>query len=571
MTRFIFVTGGVVSSLGKGVSSASLGALLETHGIRVSLVKLDPYINVDPGTMNPIQHGEVFVTHDGAETDLDLGHYERFARVQMSRNNNFTTGKIYETVIRNERRGVYLGSTVQVIPHITDEIKRCIHLGAGDSEVCIVEIGGTVGDIESQPFLEAVRQMHIAKAAERRSIFIHLTLVPIIHVTGELKTKPTQQSVRELRSIGIQPDIILCRGEKNLSDEARKKISLFTNVPEESVISLKDVDSIYRIPQIYQKQKLDMQVIHKLGFKKSQADMREWDEVIYRMDNPKYSVKVALVGKYVDLTESYKSLSEAIIHAGIHTRTKVHIKYIDAEKIENEGVAGLQFADVILVPGAFGHRGMEGKIMAAGYARQKGVPFLGICAGMQAAVIEYARNIVGLKGANSTEFDRQSPHPVIALITEWHAPDGTALYRDENSDLGGTMHLGNQEVRLTEISRMREIYNQNIIVERHRHRYEVNNAYLDQLQSAGLVVSGKTLDDWLVETIEIAQHPFFIGCQFHPEFNSTPRDGHCLFNNLIHAANNYRCQRQSTPPEGTAINHPTQPSRKILPKVLSTA
>ncbi len=569
MSRFIFITGGVVSSLGKGVSSASLGALLEAHGIQISLVKLDPYINVDPGTMNPIQHGEVFVTHDGAETDLDLGHYERFARVQMSRDNNFTTGQIYDTVIRNERRGLYLGSTVQVIPHITDEITNCIHKGAGKSEVCIVEIGGTVGDIESQPFLEAARQMHIALVAEQRSIFIHLTLVPLINVTGELKTKPTQQSVKELRSIGIQPDIILCRCEKTLPDAARRKISLFTNVPEDAVISSEDVDSIYRIPRLYQQQKLDTLVAHKLRLEVggAQADMHEWDEVLQRIDNPRSSVRVALVGKYVDLVESYKSLSEALIHAGIQTHTRVHIEYVDSEMVEDEGVACLQSVDAILVPGAFGKRGIEGKIIAAGYARRERIPYLGICAGMQVAVIEYARHEIGLAGANSTEFNRDTPHPVIALVTEWRTPDGTWLHRNETSDLGGTMRLGNQEVRLAERSRMRNIYKKGIIVERHRHRYELNNTYLEQLQSAGdLVVSGKTLDGWLAEVIEIPQHPFFIGCQFHPEFNSTPRDGHCLFTHFISSASDHCQQRQSERQTIAAINNSSAAADTVTPR-----
>ena len=544
MSRFIFITGGVVSSLGKGIASASLAALLEARGIRISLVKLDPYINVDPGTMNPIQHGEVFVTDDGAETDLDLGHYERFSRVKMGKTNNFTTGQIYDRVIRKERQGLYLGSTVQVIPHITDEIKDCIRQGAGDCEICIVEIGGTVGDIESLPFLEAVRQMHIELAKQQRSVFIHLTLLPFIATAGELKTKPTQQSVKELRSIGIQPDILLCRSEKRLPDAERQKISLFTNVPEDAVISAVDVDSIYRIPRIYQQQGLDTLVAQKLALKDVEADLSEWDQVITRIDNPLTKVRVAVVGKYVDLTESYKSLSEAVIHAGIHTRTRVQVDYIDAEAIEHSDVQCLQYADAILIPGAFGKRGIEGKIMATSYARENRVPYLGICAGMQVAVIEYARNKAGLDGANSTEFNRSTPHPVIALTTEWIATDGETQTRDESSDLGGTMRLGAQAVRLAQHSQVRAVYGAEIVFERHRHRYEFNNTYLPQLQQAGLIIAGKTLDGELVEVIEIPDHPFFIGCQFHPEFTSTPRDGHRLFSQFIQAANHYHSLRQ---------------------------
>jgi CTP synthase len=538
MSRFIFITGGVVSSLGKGIASASLAAILEARGIRVTLVKLDPYINVDPGTMNPFQHGEVFVTEDGAETDLDLGHYERFARVTMGKANNFTAGQIYESVIRKERRGEYLGGTVQVIPHITDEIKASINQAAGDAEVTLVEIGGTVGDIESLPFLETIRQMRI-EVGDRRSLFIHLTLVPYLPAAGEIKTKPTQHSVKELRSIGIQPDILLCRCEQPLPENERRKIALFTNVPERAVISAVDADSIYKIPAMYHRQGLDDLVVEKLDLEATDIDLSEWNAVVEGLENPTREVRIAMVGKYVDLTESYKSLSEALIHAGIHTRTRVHIDYIDSEDIERDGTECLEGVDAVLVPGGFGKRGVEGKILAAQFARENRVPYLGICLGMQVAVIEYARHKAGLKGADSTEFNPDTPYPVIALITEWVNQVGMVEQRSEDSDLGGTMRLGAQKSRLRRESRSRAVYGTDIINERHRHRYEFNNTYMDVLQDAGLLIAGKTIDGNLVEVAEIPDHPWFIGCQFHPEFTSTPRDGHPLFRGFIEAANAY--------------------------------
>ena len=538
MSRFIFITGGVVSSLGKGIASASLAAILEARGIRVTLLKLDPYINVDPGTMNPFQHGEVYVTDDGAETDLDLGHYERFARVTMGKVNNFTAGQIYESVIRQERRGEYLGGTVQVIPHITDEIKSSIYQAVGDAEVTLVEIGGTVGDIESLPFLEAIRQMRI-ELGERASLFIHLTLVPYLPAAGEIKTKPTQHSVKELRSIGIQPDILLCRCEQPLPENERRKIALFTNVPERAVISAVDADSIYKIPRMYHEQDLDDLVVEKLDLEARDIDLSEWDAVVEGLENPTRDVKIAMVGKYVDLTESYKSLSEALSHAGIHTRTRVEILYVDSEDIEQSGTECLEGMDAILVPGGFGKRGIEGKILAARFARENRVPYLGICLGMQVAVIEYARHIAGLDDANSTEFNFQTPYPVIALITEWINQGGIVEQRDESSDLGGTMRLGAQKGRLRRESLCRSVYGTDIINERHRHRYEFNNTYMDLLQDAGLLIAGKTIDGSLVEVVEIPDHPWFIGCQFHPEFTSTPRDGHPLFRGFIDAANAY--------------------------------
>ncbi len=538
MSRFIFITGGVVSSLGKGIASASLAAILEARGIRVTLVKLDPYINVDPGTMNPFQHGEVFVTEDGAETDLDLGHYERFARVTMGKSNNFTAGQIYESVIRKERRGEYLGGTVQVIPHITDEIKSCIEHAASDADVTLVEIGGTVGDIESLPFLETIRQMRI-ELGERASLFIHLTLVPYLPAAGEIKTKPTQHSVKELRSIGIQPDILLCRCERPLPENERRKIALFTNVSERAVISAVDSDSIYKIPRLYHEQGLDDLVVERLELEAQDIDLSEWDAVVEGLENPTRNVTIAMVGKYVDLTESYKSLSEALSHAGIHTRTRVDIRYVDSEDIEQSGTQCLEGMDAILVPGGFGKRGIEGKILAARFARENRVPYLGICLGMQVAVIEYARHKAGLKDADSTEFNRDTPHPVIALITEWVGQGGIIEQRDEQSDLGGTMRLGAQQCRLRRESLSRTVYGRDIINERHRHRYEFNNTYMDPLQDAGLLIAGKTIDGSLVEVVEIPEHPWFIGCQFHPEFTSTPRDGHPLFRGFIEAANVY--------------------------------
>jgi len=535
LTRFVFVTGGVVSSLGKGIASASLGTLLETRGLRVTLLKLDPYINVDPGTMSPFQHGEVYVTEDGAETDLDLGHYERFVRTRMTRRNNWTTGRIYLNVIQKERRGDYLGGTVQVIPHITDEIKRCILEGAGDAEIAMVEIGGTVGDIESQPFLEAIRQMRIELGAQR-CVFIHLTLVPYIGTVGEIKTKPTQHSVKELRSIGIQPDVLICRTDRPLPQNERKKMALFTNVEESAIISAVDVDNIYKIPRLFHDQKLDEIVVGRFGLDLPQADLSEWDAVVESTQRPRQEVSIAMVGKYMDLADSYKSLSEALAHAGIHHRTRVNIVYVDSERIEKTGPECLSGMDAILVPGGFGNRGIEGKIQTARYARENRIPYLGICLGMQVAVIEFARNVAGLGGANSTEFERQAKHPVIALITEWMEKDGHLEHRDEKSDLGGTMRLGGQNCVLAEGSVVRDLYGKDVIVERHRHRYEFNNRYRYELEEHGMTVAGTSADGKLVEIIELHQHPWFIGCQFHPEFTSTPRDGHPLFSGFIRAA-----------------------------------
>jgi len=547
MTRFIFITGGVVSSLGKGIASASLGALLESRGLKVTLQKLDPYINVDPGTMSPFQHGEVYVTEDGAETDLDLGHYERFVRTTMGKNNNFTTGQIYENVIRKERRGDYLGATVQVIPHITDEIKRCIRLGAGDADVAMVEIGGTVGDIESLPFMEAIRQLGVELGHER-ALFMHLTLVPYIAASGEIKTKPTQHSVKELRSIGIQPDILLCRADRPLPDAERSKVALFTNVEERAVISAVDVDSIYKIPQLLHEQQLDDIVVEKLKLQTGPADLSEWEQVNRDSARRTHDVTIAMVGKYVDLTESYKSLSEALIHAGIHTHTNVNIRYVDSETIEIEGTGVLEGADGILVPGGFGERGVEGKIATVRFARERNIPYLGICLGMQVAVIEFARNVAGLDGAHSTEFVRDTPHPVIALITEWSREDGELEKRSEDSDLGGTMRLGGQKCQLAEGSLAHALYQQDVILERHRHRYEFNNQYRKLLEEKGLTMSGVSVDGKLVEVVEIRDHPWFIGCQFHPEFTSTPRDGHPLFTGYIKAAIAFHNGRQASAP-----------------------
>jgi len=545
MTRYIFITGGVVSSLGKGIASASLGTLLETRGLKVTLLKLDPYINVDPGTMSPFQHGEVFVTNDGAETDLDLGHYERFVRTTMTKDNNFTTGQIYENVIRKERRGDYLGATVQVIPHITDEIKESIRKGAGDADIAMVEIGGTVGDIESLPFLEAIRQMGVELGHER-ALFMHLTLVPYIAVSGEIKTKPTQHSVKELRSIGIQPDILLCRADRPLPPSERRKVALFTNVEERAVISAVDVDSIYRIPLLLHEQHLDDIVVEKMHIDCRPADLSEWQKVVRDSARREGEITIAMVGKYVDLTESYKSLSEALNHAGIHTLTNVRIRYVDSESIENRGTGVLQGADAILVPGGFGARGVEGKIEAVRYAREQGIPYLGICLGMQVAVIEFARHVAGLEGAHSTEFARDTPHPVIALITEWQREDGSVEQRSEHSDLGGTMRLGGYPCRLQEGSLAQQVYGREQIIERHRHRYEFNNAYREPLAEKGLVMSGLSLDGELVEVIEIPGHPWFLACQFHPEFTSTPRDGHPLFSGFVNAARAYHASRGAT-------------------------
>jgi CTP synthase len=544
MTRFIFITGGVVSSLGKGIASASLGSLLESRGLKVTLLKLDPYINVDPGTMSPFQHGEVFVTNDGTETDLDLGHYERFVRTTMGKNNNFTTGQIYENVIRRERRGDYLGATVQVIPHITDEIRRCIRTGADEADVALVEIGGTVGDIESLPFLEAIRQMGV-ELGRSQTLFMHLTLVPYIAVSGEIKTKPTQHSVKELRSIGIQPDILLCRADRPLPPAERRKVALFTNVEERAVISAVDVDSIYRIPQLLHAQHLDDIVVEKFGLETPPADLSEWEKVNRDSEMRTGEVIIAMVGKYVDLTESYKSLSEALIHAGIHTRTNVTIRYVDSETIESRGIGVLEGADGILVPGGFGERGVEGKIAAVRYARENSIPYLGICLGMQVAVIEFARHVAGLEGAHSTEFAKNSRHPVIALITEWSREDGGLEKRSEDSDLGGSMRLGGQKCRLVPGSLAHSVYKKDVIVERHRHRYEFNNQYRQVLEEKGLIMSGVSMDGKLVEVIESRDHPWFLGCQFHPEFTSTPRDGHPLFSGYIQAARAYRQKREA--------------------------
>ncbi len=547
MTKYVFVTGGVVSSLGKGIAAASLAAVLETRKIKVTMLKLDPYINVDPGTMSPFQHGEVFVTEDGAETDLDLGHYERFISTKMTRHNNFTTGQIYESVIRKERRGDYLGGTVQVIPHITDEIKRYIQAGVGDADVAIIEIGGTVGDIESLPFLEAIRQMATQLPGDD-TCFIHLTLLPYIGSAGELKTKPTQHSVKELREIGIQPDVILCRSDREIPKEERRKIALFTNVKEQAVISAIDVDSIYKIPALLHEQMLDEIICHKLGILAKPADLSVWKKLVYALEHPAHAVTIALVGKYVDLTESYKSLSEALIHAGIHTCSRIHITYMDSEHIEKNGTDSLRGVHAILVPGGFGRRGVEGKILAIHYARTHRIPYLGICLGMQLAVVEYARNKTGMAGAHSTEFNPDTPYPVIGLITEWRTKDGRVEKRDENSDIGGSMRLGGQECQLKKDSLAWRTYGADTITERHRHRYEVNSDYLPQLEQAGLCVSGLSMDEDLCEIIELSEteHPWFLGCQFHPEFTSTPRQGHPLFKSFIKAAIDYAVSQQST-------------------------
>jgi len=544
MTRYIFITGGVVSSLGKGIASASLGAILEARGLKVTLLKLDPYINVDPGTMNPAQHGEVFVTEDGGETDLDLGHYERFVRIKTSKANNFTSGRIYANVIRNERRGDYLGGTVQVIPHITDEIKRCIKKGAEGADIALVEIGGTVGDIESLPFLEAIRQLRI-ELGHQQALFIHLTLVPYIPTAGEIKTKPTQHSVKELRSIGIQPDILLCRCDRPLSDHARSKIALFTNVEQRAVIPLQDVDFVYQIPLELHKQGLDQIVIDMLGVSAKPADLHEWEEVVDGLRNPTSEVTIGMVGKYMDLRESYKSLIEAVLHAGIKNRARIHIHFINAEDIEKQGVEILQGLDGIIVPGGFGHRGIEGKILTAKFARENNVPYLGICLGLQIAIIEFARHKAGMADANSTEFNSATPYPVIALVTEWIDSSGQKEIRHEHSDKGGTMRLGGQTCYLEKDSLAKKIYSHDTIVERHRHRYEVNNHLLPQITAAGLKVSGYSHNK-LVEMVELPDHPWYIGCQFHPEFTSTPRDGHPLFTGFIQAAKTYQEKKNAS-------------------------
>ncbi len=534
MTRFIFVTGGVVSSLGKGIAAASLGAILEARGLSVTILKLDPYLNVDPGTMSPYQHGEVYVTQDGAETDLDLGHYERFLRSKMTQNNNFTSGQVYETILRRERRGDYLGGTVQVIPHLTDEIKRRVYAGAGDHDIAVVEIGGTVGDIESQPFLEAVRQLKV-ELGYQKALLLHLTLVPYISSAGETKTKPTQHSVKEMRSIGLQPDVLLCRSEVELEEGQRQKISLFTNVEEKAVIPLMDAVSIYQVPRMLHQWGLDQYVLDRFNLSNPAADLSEWDAVVDNQLNSEGEVTIAMVGKYMELLDAYKSLTEALIHAGIHNKTKVKIRYIDSEKLESDNSL-IDGADAILVPGGFGTRGTEGKIFAVKTARENNIPYLGICLGMQIAVIEYARNVCHMKGANSTEFDPQTKYPVVGLITEWIDEQGNKEMRSEDSDLGGTMRLGAQVCHLIPGSAAHNIYGSEQIEERHRHRFEVNNNLLPKIKEAGLVVGGLSADKTLVETVELPNHPWFFASQFHPEFTSTPRDGHPLFQGFITAA-----------------------------------
>jgi len=541
MTKFIFVTGGVVSSLGKGIAAGSLAALLESTGLNVTLLKLDPYINVDPGTMSPFQHGEVFVTDDGAETDLDLGHYERFVRTRMTQANNFTTGRVYADVIRKERKGEYLGGTVQVIPHITDEIKKKVHEGAKGSDIAMVEIGGTVGDIESLPFLEAIRQMGFELGSER-VLFMHLTLLPYIAVAGELKTKPTQHSVKELRSIGIQPDILICRSDRTLPASEKSKIALFTNVDEKAVIALKDVDSIYKIPAILNAQGLGQLISEKFKLPKREVDLSEWEQVLYAEANPTDEVRIAMVGKYMDLTEAYKSLIESLKHAGLQNRLTVHIDFIDAQDIEKKGVDLLQTSQAILVPGGFGERGVEGKILATQYARENKIPFLGICLGLQVAVIEFARHCADLNGAHSSEFCAKTEHPVVGLITEWVNKDGSVEQRNKNSDMGGTMRLGAQPAYLEKNSKIAKIYASREINERHRHRYEVNENYVAQLESKGMIVSGRSSQNNLVETIELSGHPWFVAVQFHPEFTSTPRDGHPLFTSFVAAAKEFKME-----------------------------
>jgi len=536
MTRFIFVTGGVVSSLGKGIAAASLGAILEARSLSVTILKLDPYLNVDPGTMSPFQHGEVFVTEDGAETDLDLGHYERFLRSKTSKRNNFTTGQVYETILKRERKGEFLGGTVQVIPHVTDEIKSRVMAGGEGYDIAIVEIGGTVGDIESQPFLEAIRQLKV-ELGSSRSLLMHLTLVPYIKTAGETKTKPTQHSVKELRSIGIQPDILLCRSEVEVDEDSRRKIALFTNVEERAVIPLPDASSIYSIPRNLKGYGLDQIIVEKFNLGDSpKADLSEWDKVVELQKASVSEVRIAMVGKYMELLDAYKSLNEALDHAGIHNKTKVKIDHIDSESLEDGDLQSIKSADAILVPGGFGLRGIEGKIAAVKYAREQGIPYLGICLGMQVAVIEYARNIANLENANSSEFDESCIHPVIGLITEWIESDGNVQRRGKDDDLGGTMRLGSQPCNLVEGTKSRKLYGHDVIHERHRHRYEFNNNYLQQLEEAGLKISGFSADHSLVEMVEIPDHPWFVACQFHPEFTSTPRDGHPLFEGFVLAA-----------------------------------
>ncbi|KUM02047.1 CTP synthase [Chromobacterium subtsugae] len=544
MTKYIFVTGGVVSSLGKGIAAASIAAILESRGLKVTMLKLDPYINVDPGTMSPFQHGEVFVTEDGAETDLDLGHYERFIQAKMKKSNNFTTGQVYESVITKERRGDYLGGTVQVIPHITDEIKLKMKEGAADADIAIVEIGGTVGDIESLPFLEAIRQMR-SNHGRKNTLYVHLSYVPYIATAGEIKTKPTQHSVKELREIGIQPDILLCRMDRELPEDEKRKIALFCNVEENAVIGCYDSDSIYKVPGMLHAQGIDDIIAEQLQLDLPKADLAVWDGIIDAIQHPDHAINIAMVGKYVDLTESYKSLTEALKHAGIHTRTSVNIIYVDSEEIDRDGADSLKDMDAILVPGGFGKRGVEGKIKAVKFARENNIPYLGICLGMQIALIEYARDVAGLAGANSTEFDLDTNYPVVALIDEWVNHDGKVEKRDENSNLGGTMRLGGQQCDLVDGSLAARVYGNTEIVERHRHRYEVNNYYIQRLEQAGLTISGRSSGhEKLVETVELANHRWFFACQFHPEFTSTPRDGHPLFIAYVKAALAYQADKQ---------------------------
>ena len=538
-TKYIFVTGGVVSSLGKGIAAASLAAILEARGLKVTIMKLDPYINVDPGTMSPIQHGEVFVTEDGAETDLDLGHYERFIRTKMTRRNNFTTGRVYADVLRKERRGDYLGATIQVIPHITNAIKERVIAGAEGQQVAIVEVGGTVGDIESLPFLEAIRQLAV-DIGRNNALFMHLTLVPYLAAAGEVKTKPTQHSVKELLSIGIQPDILICRSDRSIPANERAKIALFCNVPERAVVSLKDVDSIYKIPALLKAQGLDQFVVDRFGLACPEADLSEWEKVIYQQANANGEVTIGMVGKYVSLPDAYKSVNEALKHGGLKNHLSINIKYIDSQDVETKGTEILEGLDAILVPGGFGERGVEGKILAAQYARENKIPYLGICLGMQVAMIEFARHVAGLEGAHSSEFSKNSPCPIVGLITEWINDEGKVEQRTEGSDLGGTMRLGSQLCHLAEGSKVRAMYGSESIYERHRHRYEVNNTLLPKVEAAGLKVTGLSADKKLVEIIEIPDHPWFVAVQFHPEFTSTPRDGHPLFEGFIRAAGEYQ-------------------------------
>lgn len=538
-TKYIFVTGGVVSSLGKGIAAASLAAILEARGLKLTMLKLDPYINVDPGTMSPIQHGEVFVTEDGAETDLDLGHYERFIRTKMTRLNNFTQGKVYEDVLKAERRGDYLGATIQVIPHITNDIKRRVKQGAEGFDIALVEIGGTVGDIESQPFLEAIRQLGVELGREH-AMYMHLTLVPYLNTAGEVKTKPTQHSVKELRSIGIQPDILVCRSTDTIPPNERAKISLFTNVEEKAVISLRDASSIYQIPALLKSQNLDELICRRFQIECASANLVEWEQVLYKEANPVGEIRVAMVGKYVQLPDAYKSVNEALKHAGLNNQLKINIQYVDAQDIEAKGIEQLTSMDAILVPGGFGERGIEGKILAAQYARENDIPYLGICLGMQVALIEFARNVAGIEMANSTEFDPDGPDPVIGLITEWMDASGQTELRNDDTDLGGTMRLGGQKCYLIEGSKVHQLYGKATIIERHRHRYEVNNHYIQSLEAAGLQFTGWSADKKLVEIIENPQHPWFVAAQFHPEFTSTPRDGHALFEGFVAAAHHYQ-------------------------------